>query len=93
MIMRQSIALFLVLVFGAISGCQNISASSAPHRPRVVYPTVAQIDSADADILGDAALRLPGGPNYAYFRDALPPLRYVDANFRVYPITLSARAI
>src|SRR5688572_3773186 len=42
------------------------------------------------DVLGEASLKQPGGPSYEYFRNLMPPLRYVDASFRHYPITLSA---
>ena len=40
--------------------------------------------------LGRACARQPGGPSYAFFERLLPPLRYVDADFRNYPIVLSA---
>ena len=49
-----------------------------------------EILTAKTDILGEAALKQPGGPTYEYFEKLLPPLRYVDANFKQYPITLSA---
>src|SRR4051812_35888068 len=42
------------------------------------------------DVWGEAALKQPGGPSYEFFVKLLPPLRYVDANFHVYPIALSA---
>jgi hypothetical protein len=47
---------------------------------------------ADArqDVWGEAAIRQPGGPSYEFFRDLLPPLRYVNTAFRHYPIVLSA---
>lgn len=35
-------------------------------------------------------MKQPDGPSYEYFAKLLPPLRYVDAPFRVYPIPLSA---
>lgn len=42
------------------------------------------------DAWGEAAIRAPGGPSYEFFRDLLPPLRYVNTAFRHYPIVLSA---
>ncbi len=42
------------------------------------------------DLWGEAALKLPGGPSYEFFEKLLPPVRYVDARFRHYPINLSA---
>ena len=53
-------------------------------------PTIEQVNASVTDILAEAAIRQPGGPSYEFFLPALPPLRYVDAGFRVYPITLSA---
>lgn len=45
---------------------------------------------ATTDVWGEAALREPGGPSYEFFRRLLPPLRYVNTEFRHYPILLSA---
>src|SRR2546430_2734936 len=52
--------------------------------------SLERIQKAKTDILGEAALRQPDGPSYDFFAKAMPPLRYVDANFHHYPITLSA---
>ncbi len=35
-------------------------------------------------------MRQTNGPNYDFFANLLPPLRYVNASFRFYPIVLSA---
>jgi hypothetical protein len=40
------------------------------------------------DLWGEAALRQPEGPSYEFFKDLLPPLRYVNTEFRHYPIVL-----
>ena len=32
----------------------------------------------------------PGGPSYEFFEKVLPPLRYVDARYKHYPIVLAA---
>ncbi|HEY1377774.1 MAG TPA: hypothetical protein VGF55_13330, partial [Gemmataceae bacterium] len=53
-------------------------------------PTPAEVTAAKLDLWGEAALRQPGGPSYEFFAKLLPPLRYVDADFRHYPIVLSA---
>jgi hypothetical protein len=42
------------------------------------------------DLWGEAALRRLDGPNYEFFKDLLPPLRYVNTEFRHYPIVLGA---
>jgi hypothetical protein len=52
--------------------------------------TPQQLIASKADLWGEAALRQPGGPSYDYFAGLLPPLRYVDAPFKHYPIMLSA---
>ena len=67
-----------------------IGCAAAPRIQK--YPTAAQLIASKTDILGDAALKQPGGASYEFFEKALPPLRYVDADFRVYPINLSAPA-
>lgn len=53
-------------------------------------PTPRQMADAREDVWGEAAIRHPGGPSYEFFRDLLPPLRYVNTAFRHYPIVLSA---
>jgi hypothetical protein len=42
------------------------------------------------DVWAEAALRQPEGPSFEFFKDLLPPLRYVNTEFRHYPIVLSA---
>jgi hypothetical protein len=53
-------------------------------------PTLEEAIASDRDLWGEAALARPGGPTYEFFAGLLPPLRYVDAPFRHYPISLSA---
>jgi hypothetical protein len=52
--------------------------------------TPQQIIESKSDIVGEAALREPGGPSYEFFEKVLPPLRYVDAPYKQYPIVLAA---
>jgi hypothetical protein len=52
--------------------------------------TPQQVIDAKTDLWGEAALREPGGPSYEFFEKLLPPLRYVDARYKHYPIVLSA---
>ncbi len=54
--------------------------------------TVAEMVAAREDLWAEAALREPGEPSYAFFRDLLPPLFYVNADFRIHPIILAAPA-
>jgi len=53
-------------------------------------PSLQQCLDSGFDLWGEFALRLPEGPTYDFFADLLPPLRYVNTNFRHYPIVLSA---
>lgn len=46
--------------------------------------------AAQRDLWGEASLRQPNGPSYEFFAGLCPPLRYVNAQFRHYPIVLSA---
>lgn len=53
-------------------------------------PALRDVLAAPTDLWGDAAMRLPEGPSYDFFGGLLPLLRYVNAEFRHYPIVLSA---
>src|SRR3954470_25027564 len=77
-LMIQCFALALSFTFG-IAG-----ANCAP------MPTLAEAASSKRDVWGEAAMQQPNGPSYAFFRQLLPPPRYVDAEFHYYPLLLSA---
>lgn len=70
---------FLAILFAVFGLFSGVNAQS-----------VEQAADSGPDLWGEAALRQPGGPTYAFFEKLLPPLRYVDAEFHHYPITLSA---
>lgn len=53
-------------------------------------PGVKAALAAKTDLWGELSIREPNGPSYAFFERLLPPLRYVDAPFRHYPIALAA---
>ena len=53
-------------------------------------PTPQEMAAARTDVWGEAAIKHPGGPSYEFFKDLLPPLRYVNTAFKHYPIVLSA---
>src|SRR5438132_11186617 len=53
-------------------------------------PSLTQVEQAKTDLWGEAALRQPNGASYEFFENLLPPLRYVNADFRFYPLVLSA---
>src|SRR5688572_24909165 len=53
-------------------------------------PTLEQALAAKRDLWGEAAMRQTNGASYEFFENLLPPPRYVNADFRHYPIVLSA---
>ncbi len=55
-----------------------------------VLPTLDEVVRARQDVWGEAAMKQPNGASYEFFRDLLPPPRYVHADYRYYPIVLSA---
>ena len=46
--------------------------------------------AAKEDLWAEAALGQPDGPSFEFFKSLLPPLHYVNTDFRHYPIVLSA---
>src|SRR3982750_3814694 len=53
-------------------------------------PSVDEAVGSRQDVYGEAAMRQPNGASYEFFEKLLPPPRYVNADFRFYPIVLSA---
>ncbi|MBL9209325.1 MAG: hypothetical protein JNL92_02605 [Opitutaceae bacterium] len=53
-------------------------------------PPVADALQATRDVWGEAAMAQSNGASYEFFAPLLPPPRYVNADFRHYPIVLSA---
>ena len=82
--------LVLVILGSCVLAWQLLGASAARAADASGRPTAAEVYSSPRDLWGEAAIKQPGGPTYEFFRDLLPPLRYVDARFRCYPIVLSA---
>jgi hypothetical protein len=80
--MPRSIAILVLTLLGNISVFADSSTNSVP--------TLAEALASKQDLWGLAAMRRPNGPSYEFFEKLLPPLRYVNAAFRYYPIILSA---
>src|SRR5438874_7297441 len=76
---RRALGLLLLVVPAA-------AGADPPSFPK----TPAEMMAVRTDVWAEAAIRQPGGPSYEFFRDLLPPLRYVNTAFRHYPIVLSA---
>lgn len=81
MMIRTMIPLLLILSAGL-----PIRAGEEAKR----LPSVQEMAASRQDVWGEAAVRQPGGPSYDFFKDLLPPLRYVNTDFRYYPIVLCA---
>jgi hypothetical protein len=77
----KTLALVLVLVACVLDGF-----AAAPPG----LPTLDEVLASKQDLWGLAAMRQPNGPSYEFFAGLLPPLRYVNARFRHYPIVLCA---
>lgn len=52
--------------------------------------TLEEALNSKRDLWGEAAMTQPNGPSCEFFEKLLPPPRYVNADFRYYPILLSA---
>jgi hypothetical protein len=53
-------------------------------------PTLKQAIGSKVDLYGNLAISQKNGPSYEFFENILPPPRYVNADFRYYPMVLSA---
>lgn len=53
-------------------------------------PSVEEALASRTDLWGDLAMKQPNGASYEFFADLIPPLKYVNAAFKHYPIVLSA---
>jgi hypothetical protein len=68
-----------------------LSAAAAPRDARPVFtPTLQEAVLASKDVWGETAMAQTNGASYEFFEKVLPPPRYVNADFRYYPIVLSA---
>src|SRR5262245_40510537 len=74
----------LILILLSVGHC-SLARALEP-----AIPSVAEAAVAKRDVWGEAAMALPNGASYEFFEELLPPPRYVNADFRFYPIVLSA---
>jgi hypothetical protein len=81
----RAVAFVLLLVGGA-------APAETPEPPAVDrgLPSIDAMIEARTDVWGEAARAQPNGPSYEFFQPLLPPLRWVNTDFRHYPIVLSA---
>jgi hypothetical protein len=73
-----------------VIGTQQVRSESPSSRTNSGVASVQEMIEARTDVWGDAAMRQPNGASYDFFKDLLPPPRWVNAEFRHYPIVLSA---
>src|SRR6476619_2292545 len=82
---RECVIASLLLVLNV----SNSSAESTITGPQLPV-TFSNAISSKRDAWGEAAMAQPNGPSYEFFESLLPPPRYVNSDFRFYPIVLSA---
>jgi hypothetical protein len=89
----------LAILFAAITAAtgQIQTRAASPHDSQAAarqlpsdLPSVEEMIQSRTDVWGDAARRQPDGASYDFFKDLLPPLRWVNTEFRHYPLVLSA---
>lgn len=80
-----SIAAILTMMFGQLKAC-----AAAPLPSQAQLSTLEEALASRSDLWGEAALRQPNGASYEFFEKLLPPPRYVNADFKYYPIVMSA---
>src|SRR5262249_60242741 len=75
------------------SGTTRLSPSPYTPPPDPAPPAARrERGRASTGVGGEPPRRQPDGPSYEFFKDLLPPVRYVNTAFRHYPIVLSAPA-
>src|SRR5262245_44738600 len=66
------------------------SFASVQAEERSAIPTLNEVVASSRDLWGELAMQQANGPSYEFFEPLLPPPRYVHADFRYYPLVLSA---
>jgi hypothetical protein len=88
----RAVAFALALLFsaGIAVAAENDQRQPAAATTTSALPSLDEALNSREDLWGLAAMHQANGPSYEFFKDLLPPLRYVNAAFRHYPIILSA---
>jgi hypothetical protein len=71
------------------AGCWLLTMAALGSTPAQI-PSLPEALQSRRDVWGEAAMAQPNGASYEFFAPLLPPPRYVNADFRYYPIVLSA---
>ncbi len=95
--MHKTLCLLLLLCLWQARPARSADLPDTRHstldtRPSTLdpQPSLDAAMAAPTDLWGEAAMRQTNGASYEFFAPLLPPLRYVNADFRYYPILLSA---
>ena len=80
----------LAIAIASASALGRAAEKRTNSQPEQNVPTVQAMIAAKTDVWGDAAMRQTNGPSYEFFKNLLPPVRWVNAAFHHYPIMLSA---
>src|SRR5438094_1903983 len=74
----------VAILIGLVAYQSTLKAADRPN------PTLAEAVASGPDVWGELAMQQPNGASYEFFEPILPPPRYVHADFRYYPLVLSA---
>src|SRR5260221_2299046 len=80
----------MLRALAALFMLQGTSLCAAEPQPAKRLPTLDEAIASGHDLWGEAAMAQPNGASYEFFEPLLAPLRYVHADFRYYPLMLSA---
>lgn len=87
--LKSMLLLLAFIIFNAVRAQNYILPASVKSSPNAVA-TLEQVLAAKQDLWGLAAMQQTNGASFEFFANLLPPLRYVNAKFRHYPIVLCA---
>lgn len=74
----------------AVVGCLVDVLRAEP--PPNARPSLEEVFASGRDLWGELAMCQPNGASYEFFEPLLPPPRYVNADFRYYPLVLGVPA-
>src|SRR5712672_4015586 len=80
----------LLISFALVSRAGAGEVLDSPITSHQLPITFSNAITSKRDAWGEAAMAQPNGPSYEFFESLLPPPRYVNSDFRFYPIVLSA---
>ncbi len=79
---------FFAQTFVALISCFIFAIPSDAEQNKI--PSFDEMTKSKLDVWGEAAMRETNGASYEFFEKLLPPPRYVNADFKYYPIVFSA---